>query len=71
MIKAGQRQRETNLNSSYPERIFTGVRVSKGSGTVTLAFVPQGFIEGLIAFSLESFFLPTMETNKRTESHEP
>ena len=23
-----------------------GVRVSKGSGTVTLTFVPQGFIEG-------------------------
>ena len=32
-----------------------GVHVSKGSGTVTLTFVPQGFIEGLIAFSLESF----------------
>ena len=29
-----------------------GVRVSKGSGTVTLTFVPQGFIEGLIAFSV-------------------
>ena len=45
-----------------------GVRVSKGSGTVTLTFVPQGFIEGLIAFSLESFSFPLrMETNKKTE----
>ena len=46
-----------------------GVRVSKGSGTVTLTFVPQGFIEGLIAFFRwnHSLFPLRMETNKKTK----
>ena len=36
-----------------------GVDVSKGTGTVTLTFVPQGFIEGLTAFftGIVLFFL--------------
>ena len=47
-----------------------GVRVSKGSGTVTLTFVPQGFIEGLIAFfvGIILFFLYEWRQIKRRKS---
>ena len=56
MIKAGQaKQNGKPIQIHRIQKGLMGVRVSKGSGTVTLTFVPQGFIEGLIAFSLESF----------------
>ena len=47
-----------------------GVRVSKGSGTVTLTFVPQDFIEGLIAFfvGIILFFLYEWRQIKRRKS---
>ena len=51
MIKAGQLNKMESLSKIHRiQKGLMGVRISKGSGTVTLTFVPQGFIEGLIAF---------------------
>ena len=46
-----------------------GVHVPKGSGTVTLTFIPQGLVEGGISIFRwnYSIFPLRMETNKKTK----